>query len=180
MRALFGQLLSPPTDFQFRIKLILAHNATKFHSKSTKNSIHSLISTLNLKLSAYNISQIPVIGKCSLSLEHKSKLLKVSFLVVDTKSVPILGLELCKNLKLIKCIYSIELKENSLLSEFSDCLWEIGTLNKIHQIEIKENFTPVVTPVRQIPHSLKPKVEKELKSMVDLNIIESVDQLIGS
>ena len=104
----------------------------------------------------------------------------MSFLVVDTKSVPILGLELCKNLKLIKRIYSIELKENSLLSEFSDCLWEIGTLNKIHQIEIKENFTPVVTPVRQIPHSLKPKVEKELKSMVDLNIIESVDQLIGS
>ena len=45
-RTLFGQLLSPPADFQFRIKLILAHNVTQFHSKSTKSSIHSLISIL--------------------------------------------------------------------------------------------------------------------------------------
>ena len=118
---------------------------------------------VNLKLSAYNNSEIPVIGKCSLTLEYKSELFNVSFLVVDTKSVPILGVELCENLKLIKLICSVESKENSFLSEFSDCFGEIGTLNKTHHIEIKENFTPVVTPVQRIPHSLKPKVEKELK-----------------
>ena len=33
---------------------------------------------------------------------------------------------------------------------------------------IKENFTPIVTPVWRIPQSLKLKVEKELKRMVDL------------
>ena len=53
---------------------------------------------------------------------------------------------------------------------------EIGTLNKTHHIEIKENLTPVVTPVRRIPHSLKSKVEKELKRMIDLDIIEPVDE----
>ena len=52
---------------------------------------------MNLKLSAYKKFEIPVIGKCSLTLEHKNKLFNVSFLVVDTKSVPILGLESCKN-----------------------------------------------------------------------------------
>ena len=128
---------------------------------------------LNLKLSAYNKSEIPVIGKCSLTLEHKSELFNVSFLVADAKSVPILGLESCENLKLIKRIYSVELKENLFLSEFSDCFGEIGTLNKTHHIENKENFTPVVTSVRRIPHSLKPKVEKELKRM---DIIEPVDE----
>ena len=71
----------------------------------------------------------------------------MSFLVVDRKSVPILELESCKNLELIKHICSIELKENSFLSEFSDCFGEIGTLNKTHHIKIKEDFTPVVTPV---------------------------------
>ena len=78
--------------------------------------------------------------------------------------------------KLIKRIRSVESKENSILSGFSDCFGEIGTLSKTHHIEIKENFTPVVTPVRRIPHSLKPKVEKELKHMVDLDIIEPVDE----
>ena len=68
------------------------------------------------------------------------------------------------------------MKENSFLSEFSDCFGEIGTLNKAHHIEIKENFAPVFTPVRRIPHSLKPKVEKELKRMVDLDRTEPVDE----
>ena len=129
---------------------------------------------VNLKLSAYNNSKISVTGKCSLTLEHKSELFNVSFLVVDIKSVSILGLKLCENLKLIKC--SVESKENPFLSEFSDCFGEIGTLNKTHHIEIKENFPPVVTPVQRISHFLKPKVEKELKRIVDLDIIEPVDE----
>ena len=68
------------------------------------------------------------------------------------------------------------MKEKSFLPEFADCLGEIGTLNKTHHIEIKENFTPVVIPVRQIPHSLKSKVEKEVKGIVDLDIIKPVDE----
>ena len=47
---------------------------------------------MKLKLSAYNNSEIPMIGKYSLTLEHKNELFNVSFLVVDSKSVPILGL----------------------------------------------------------------------------------------
>ena len=43
-------------------------------------------------------------------------------------------------------ICSVESKENSFLPEFSDSFGEIGTLNNTYQIEIKENFTPVVTP----------------------------------
>ena len=132
--------------------------------------------SVKLKLPAYNNSEIPVIGKCSLTLEHKNEIFNLSFLVVDTKSVPILGLESWENLKFIKRICSVESKENSFLSEFSDCFEEIGTLNKTHHIEIKENLTPVVTTVRRIHHSLKPKVEKVLKGMVDLDIIEPVDE----
>ena len=54
----------------------------------------------------------------------------------------------------------------------------MGTLKKTHHIEIKESFTPIVTPVQRIPHSLKLKVEKEPKRMVDLDVIEPVDEPI--
>ena len=49
---------------------------------------------------------------------------------------------------------------------------EIGTLKNTHHIEIKDNVTPVITPVRKIPLALKPKLGMELKVMVDLDIIE--------
>ena len=134
---------------------------------------------MNLKLSANNNSEVPVTGKCSLTLEHKNGLLNVSFLIFDTKSVPILGLESCENLFVFvfeKRICSVESKENLFPSEFSDCFGETQTLNKNYHIEIKENFTRVVTSTSRIPHFLKPKVEKELKRMVDPNIIELVDE----
>ena len=84
-----------------------------------------------------------MIGKSSPTL-FKHELLNVSFLVVDTKLVPILGLESCKNLKFIKRICSAELKENLFLSEFLGCFGDIGTLNETYHIEVK-NFTPDVT-----------------------------------
>ena len=111
-----------------------------------KLNLQSDLRPVNLKLSAYNNSEIPVIGKCSLTLEHKSELFNVSFLVVGTKSLPILGLESCETRKLIKRICCVESKENLFPSEFSDCFGEIGTHNKTHHIEIKENFTQLSLP----------------------------------
>ena len=69
----------------------------------------------NVKLSAYNSSKMPVVGKCSLTLAHKSNLLKISFIVADSDSVTILRLKTSKHLQLIKEF--VELKE--LVKRFS-------------------------------------------------------------
>ena len=47
---------------------------------------------------------------------------------------------------------------------------------RLTTLKIKENFTLIVTPVERIPHALKPKVEKELKRRVDIDIKEHVDE----
>ena len=118
---------------------------------------------MNIKLSAHNNSKIPVLGKCSLTLMHKKDYFEVSFIVVDSKSDPILDLSTSKNLNLIKRISAVNVNDEQFLSEFSDCFGEIGTLKNAHHVEIKDNVTPVVTPVRKIPLALKPKLEKELR-----------------
>ena len=57
------------------------------------------------------------------------------------------------------------------------CFGEIGTLKNTHDIEIKDNVTPLVTSIRKIPLALKPKLKKEIKSLADLNIIQPVQKL---
>ena len=49
-------------------------------------------------------------------------------------------------------------------------------MNTTHHIEVKDNVKPVVTPVRKVPHALKPKLEKELNGMIDLDIIEPIEK----
>ena len=132
----------------------------------------SNLQLVNVKLSAYNSSKIPVLSKCSVTLYYQNSSFKVSFIVVDSESEPILWLKTSEHLQLIKRICRIETNGETFFSEFHDCFGEIGTLNTTHHIEVKGNVNPVVTPVRKIPHALKPKLEKGLKRMVDLDIIE--------
>ena len=62
------------------------------------------------------------------------------------------------------------------MPEFSDCSGETVTLKNTHHIEVKDNVTPVVTPVRKISLLLKTNLEKELKCMVDLDIFDTVQK----
>ena len=131
---------------------------------------------VNVKLSGYNGCKIPVVGKCSLTLAHKKNLFKVSFIIEDSDPVPILGLKTSEHLQLVKRICRIETNSEMFFSELHDCFGEIGTLNTTDHIEVKDNVKPVVTPVRKVPHALKPKLEKELKRMVDLDIIKPIEK----
>ena len=86
------------------------------------------------------------------------------------------GLAPSESLSLIERISVVNVSDEQFLSEFSDCFGEIGTLKNIHIIEIKDNVTPVITPVRKIPLALKLKLVKELKRMVHLDIIEPIQK----
>ena len=125
-----------------------------------------------VKLPTYNGSNIPVVSKCSLTLANKSNYFKVSFIVVDSDSLRILGLKTSKHFQLTKRICTVETNSETFFSESHNCFGEIGTLNTTHHIEVKDNVKPVVAPVHKVPHALERKLEKELKRMVNLDIIE--------
>ena len=61
---------------------------------------------VSIKLSGYNSSKIPVLGKCSLTLKHNKDHFYVLF-VVDSKSVPFVGLVTSESLNLIKRISAV-------------------------------------------------------------------------
>ena len=100
-------------------------------------------------------------------------------MVVDSDSVPILGLNTCDKLNLIKQVYQISEEVQShtpIEEEFSDCFGEIGCLKRPHHIELRDDVKPVIIPVRQVPFALKPKLKEELQRMVELNVIEPVEK----
>ena len=83
----------------------------------------------------------------------------VSFIVVDSKFVPILGLATSESIILIKCISAVNLlSDKQFLSEFSDCFGEIWTLKNTHHVEIKDNVTIGVWWIAKETFCFKPKV----------------------
>ena len=62
---------------------------------------------VNIKLSAYNNSKIPVLGKCSLNLKYKKDHFDVLLIVVDSKSVVFLRWATSESLHLIKRISAV-------------------------------------------------------------------------
>ena len=137
------------------------------------------IKPATIKLSAYNGTSIPVSGKCIGKLKLKDRTVNVLFIVVDSDSVPILGLNTSVKLNLINQTYQISMNAQfttPIQEEFSDCFGEIGCLPRVHHIEIRDDVKPVITPVRKVRFALKPKLKKELKRMVDLETIEQVEK----
>ena len=80
---------------------------------STLGSLSSKphIAKTHTKLTAYNGMNIPVIGKCTLQIHHKDAIHSVPFIVTDTRSPSLLGLQTSVDLNLIKRIWMVNANE---------------------------------------------------------------------
>eukprot|EP00795_Rhopilema_esculentum_P009803 gene9803-18365_t len=126
-----------------------------------------------VKLSAYNGSAIPVVGKSILTLKHKGRCYPVLFIIVDIEATPYL----CSHLNLIKRIMYVDKNMHEIMTQqFPDCFGEIGKLPGVHHITIDPTVSPVVHPPRKLPIALKEKLHTELKRMVKMGIIKPVHE----
>ena len=127
-----------------------------------------------VKLSAYNGSAIPVVGKSVLNLNHKGRSYPVLFIIVDIEATPILGLTTCSHLNLIKRIMHVDKDMHEIMTQqFQDCFGEIGKLPGVHHITIDPT---VVHPPRKLPIALREKLREELRRMVKMGIIKPVHE----
>ena len=65
------------------------------------------IDKTHTRLTAYNGIDIPVMGKCILDIHHNNTIHSVPFIVADTTSPPLLGLQTCVDLNLIKRVWAM-------------------------------------------------------------------------
>ena len=122
----------------------------EYYRLQNRPKLHST----SIKLSAYNGSHIPLKGSCIVHIKHNQSTIPVSFLVADTNSTPIIGLNTSTKLNLIKRVMQINSPLPNYLKEFQDCFSDTGYLPGKHHIVIDTNHPPDVNPPRRMPYAL--------------------------
>ncbi|KAG1665149.1 hypothetical protein GQR58_019471 [Nymphon striatum] len=121
------------------------------------------------KLISYSGNTIKTIGKADLELEYKQKFYIISFIIVQSKFMPVLGLETCLEMNLIKRVNAINAE-----SKYKCLFSGLGCLPGKYKISTDESVPPVVHPPRKFPHTLKHKIKEELDRLEQFGVIHKV------
>ena len=103
-----------------------------------------------------------------------------TFHIVDTAldSQPILGLQACLQLKVIRMILSVDsntpMTRDSILKDYSQLFQGLGEVEGEVTIYLKEGAMPIVHPAHCVPHTIRNKPKKELDKMVETAVMEKV------
>ncbi len=152
-----------------------------------KLNLQHVLQKSTSKLSAYNGSSLESVGYCKLPCRCAITDLSIGFHVVCTDSPPILGLNTCLDLELVKLTYSVEttctsniaepLNKETVLSEYADVFKGIGMFSGECTIQVDPNAKPVVHPPRRVPVALRDMLKQELDRMEENSIITKVTDL---
>ncbi|UYV69703.1 K02A2.6-like [Cordylochernes scorpioides] len=138
-----------------------------------------LLETADCKIYTYTGQQIPVVGKCQLDCKTKYACRKVTFLIVNNSAVPILGLDECVKLNLVKRVETISdssVTLTGLLDEYKDVFKRNGHLSYMYDIKISDKAEPKICPARRLPRALLQPVKEELFKMEEDGIIEKIEK----
>jgi hypothetical protein len=160
-------------DSGAQVNIIPLH---KFAALEIKGSLKNT----NIKLSAYNGTSLKVQGTIRLQCSYDGKKSYLDFYIVDSPSSPILGLDTCMSMNLIKFVSGIEHKhfytKDTVVSKYSDVFTGLGTLPGESDICIKPNAVPVIHPPRRVPVAIKDRLKRELNRMVKDGVITKVTE----
>ena len=117
-------------------------------------------------------------GKCTLDIHHNNTIHLVLFIVADTISPPLFGLQTCVDLNLIKHVWAVNANVPDFIQDYKHIFGELGCFKGDYHINIDPNATPVIHPPHKIPISLIEKLKVELERMCKLDVIEKIDEPI--
>lgn len=126
-------------------------------------------------LIAFGGSKIITVGTATMLADQHS----IVFHVVDKAVCPILGLEDCMRLDLLKVNHEVhEIGcDDPLLADFKDVFTDgIGKLPVVYKMTVDPTVPPVVHAARRIPPAVKDDVKAELNRMVNMKVITPVSE----
>ncbi|KAL3999170.1 nuclear receptor co-repressor 2 [Sarotherodon galilaeus] len=131
----------------------------------------------NVRLSTYTGDKMAVKGKCTWAVKYKKKSFVLEFIVVKSETKPILGIQTCEEMGLIKRVMTLNKSdEMDIFKEFADVFEGLGCLEGEHTIQINESVSPKVHPPRKIPVTLREKLKVELDRMEKMEVITKIEE----
>lgn len=142
-----------------------------------------LVGNRNIRLSNihvvnYNQEPIQVFGtarvQCTVASTGEER--DIEFLVVDNRFEPILGLETCVRLRIIKRIDAMRKSEGeAFVNNNADVFEGLGRFPGEMKILLRDDVKPKVHYQKRFPLSIRDRLKEELESMEERGIIERVD-----
>lgn len=134
-----------------------------------------MLTRSNTRLTLYGDEyELHVIGKCRLTCTFRNKQITTDFYVTSTGRDPILGLDECDTLDIVKLVDCIE--SDKIYNDYEDVFSGIGHLSEEYEIRLKPDAVPAVHSPRRVPETLKERLREELSRMEENNIIAKVDK----
>src|SRR6218665_3719646 len=119
---------------------------------------------------------LPVLGKLTLTVTHKSYRQRADFYVVTGTCGSILSWETSNQLHLINVVNRVTISSPKLLDEFQDIFTGLGKLKNFQvKLHINNTVAPTAQPHRRIPFLLRKQVEAQLEADLQLGVIEKVE-----
>ena len=99
-------------------------------------------------------------------------------LCIQREDPPVLGLNACLDLDLIKLVLSVTARvdQKTIKEEFSDVFKGIGLFPGECTIHLDPAATPAVCPPRRVPIAQRSRLQKALQHMEDTEIIAKVTE----
>lgn len=126
-------------------------------------------------VTAYDGNKLDHMGTVELIVMCRNEISMQTFLVIDTHSEPLLGLNACLEMGLVKRIDVIEDPKLQFIEKNRDVFEGLGCFAENIDIKVRKNSKPVFKPARRIAIALRDRVKNELEKMVNRKIIEKVD-----
>lgn len=140
----------------------------------------------NTTLQSFGGFKITPCGYIEALIESNSKIINAKFLIVNNLSaIPILGLQTCMDLNLIKRVDSLKEVSNEACEESEkmkmyesnkDVFEGLGCFPDECRIKIKEDAVPTMSTARRLPWKIKDKFKETLNKLAKSGIITLVEE----
>ncbi|XP_044005925.1 uncharacterized protein K02A2.6-like [Aphidius gifuensis] len=148
-------------------------------TKKLLDEMNINVKSTRTTLTSFGEFTVQPMGEVNLMCERESGLKRdLNFVVVDVTSMPLLGLQGCQELELVKRIDSVGLDRLQQLieREYKEVFQGVGTLPFEYSIKLMPNAKPVVHPPRKVPFAIQPKLKDTLNELETSGIISKVDK----
>ena len=132
------------------------------------------LTPINGTVTNYSGMEVPVLGITNIPCMFKKDCYNLEFAIVDLETEPVLSLDTCLDMNLIKRVNVI--RQQSVFEQYPSVFQgEIGKISDFkHEIKVNRDISPVVNAPRRVPIAIKEKVKTKLDEMTDLGIIAKV------